>query len=222
MNVAGRTAVGAVFGLFTVAYVLSVTVYVVPPSAATFEVRKVTDRLVEPLFAQRWSFFAPAPPVMNTDTMAQARFVDDNSGIRTTDWFAVSAYLDRETKKRPIGPSRRYRTAANIERALLGTAVGPAGSEGRQFAPRPLGRSEVEARRRTVQDRYGDLAVRVATAVVGGQRGRAEKLASIRVRVVATPVTRFGHRANRRASPQYLVWESGWRAALGATTRSGP
>ena len=214
-----RTALVCALGSFTVAYMLSVTVHVVPLSAATFEVRKVTDRFVEPWFAQRWSFFAPTPPEVNTDLMARARFVDD-ARVRTTDWFDVSAYLDAASKQRPLAPSRRYRTVANIERTLLGTALGRAATD-RQFVPRPPTQAEVDARQHTEQRRYGDLAVRVAADVLDGRRDRAERLLSVQARVVATPVSTFGQRRGRRPPSPYLVWESGWRPALNSAPLFG-
>jgi hypothetical protein len=216
-----RAVLVGVLGLFTVGYVLSVTVHVVPPSAATFELRKVTDRFVEPFFAQRWSFFAPAPPVVNTDLVAQARFVEAGGHIRTTDWFDVSAYLDGESKQRPLRPPRRYRTAANIGRALLGSAIGREHPERGPFL-RPLSPAEVDARQHVLQRRYGDLAVRLAAHVLGGQRARAENLLSVQTQVVATPVSRFGQGRGRVPSARYLVWESGWRPAPGSGRLVGP
>lgn len=209
MRAALRSAVVGALGLFTVGYVLSVTVHVVPLSAATFEMREVTDRFVEPFFAQRWSFFAPAPPVVNTDMLAQGRFVDAGGRIRTTGWVDVSGFLDGESKQRPLRPPRRYRTAANIGRALLGTAISREHPERHPFAVRPPSEGKVDARQHALQRRYGDLAVRMAATVLGAHRDRAETLLSVQTRVVATPVSRFAQR--QVPSPQYLVWESGWR-----------
>src|SRR5918996_3894306 len=102
MRGAFRTALACALGMFTVAYVFAVAIHVVPLSAATFEMRKTTDRFLDPLFAQRWSFFAPSPPQLNTETLAQARFVDlGEGGVRTTGWLDVSGYLDAKSKQRP-------------------------------------------------------------------------------------------------------------------------
>jgi hypothetical protein len=217
-----RTALSWALGTFTAAYVLSVAVHVVPLSAATFEVRKVTDRFVEPFFAQRWSFFAPTPPVVNTDTIARGRFIDEGGRVRTTEWFSVSAYLDGESKQRPLAPSRRYRTAANAERALLGAVVGREAPDQQQFAHNPRGRAEADARQRMVQRRYGDVAVRVATKVLDERRERAEKLLSVQVRVLATPISSFGQRRSPRLPPHYLVWEADWRTTPSSTRLSRP
>jgi hypothetical protein len=167
---------------------------------------------VEPFFSQRWSFFAPTPPQVNTTTMARARYIDGGGRVRTTDWFDVSAYLDGESKGRPLAPSRRFRTAANIERSLLGSMVGRAAAERRQFTLRPPSQAEVDARQQRLQRRYGDIAIRVAADVLGRRRDQVEKLVSVQARVEATPIASFGQRRGRRPPPHYLVWESGWRA----------
>ena len=222
MKVGLHTTLVCAVGSLSAGYMMSVTAHVVPLSAATFEVRKVTDRLVEPWFRQRWSFFAPAPPQVNTSTMAQARYIDDGGRVRNTGWFDVSAYLDAESKHRPLAPSRRYRAAANIERALLGSAVARQTSEGRQFAPHPAAQSEVDARNHAVQRRYGELVLRVAADVLDQWWEPPEKLLSLQARVVATPISAFGERGGRRRPPPYLVWESGWRAAPGTGAFTGP
>lgn len=209
MQRVARAIFCALTGSAVAVYLFAVSVHVIPTSAATYEIRKVTDHWLGPLFTQRWSMFAPNPPTANMETWAQAEYIDLSGAVRRTEWFDISSYLSSVSKSRPLTPSRVYRMAANVERNLLTHDT----AEDQHFVRRPPTREQIEARVQPLKLRHRELSLRLASQVLRGHAGPGERLASLQIQLAVIPIPRFGTRDDPPTLAQYLAWASGWRSA---------
>ena len=211
VRTAVRTGICLSLAGVTALYMASVAVHVAPMSAATYEIRKTTDPLLTPLFSQRWTLFAPNPPQSNLESWVQARYTDGAKRIRTTSWLGISGYLSSRSKQRPLAPSRLPRVARGLERRLATPLLRRDLDERRQFDPNSRSAPEIAAKVEALQRPYRELAVKLGTTVLRQVGPPMDKVVSVRVRMVATPIPSFADRNGGGGRERKLLWDSGWQ-----------
>jgi hypothetical protein len=94
------------------AYVFAVIVHVVPEGPAARAIRPTTDRLLQPVFFQRWTLFAPTPPLADFQTLVYTR----NSRTGSEEGpFDMSEQLFETAKRHRFAPPRLMRVDRHLQ-----------------------------------------------------------------------------------------------------------
>lgn len=200
------------------AFVAAVVAEVAPDSIAAQQARRVTRPLMHPLFAQRWSLFAPEVPRTNFTTYLEVRYTTDEGGQEQTAPLAdVSDSLDASVKRTRWAPnrSRRIVTALEIQAANFSKYRATLDGAQARHPGKPLPEAltkDIERRGSALRNEYTRFLSSLAPdAVPPGATP-----VGVRAVVSAHGIPRLGRGAdpNNPMTRTAVVYDSGWLPAL--------
>lgn len=186
-----RILVGLVLTLMTGHFVMT-ALYINPVSVAALQYQYEISSYMEPLFRQRWSLFAPNPPLLNRRLDYQCQ-TDGQEG----EWISRSEELIKTHARRRFSPASRMR---RVETAAIAATVG---SEDPMMTTLLEAQDKAdEAQRQLVEDafarryaatiRSSRMAYQLVYAYCYEDLGRAPE--RLRYRIVTQPVPPFSIR----------------------------
>lgn len=118
-----RRVVPRVFAVLSIVWIvfhyLIVALHVLPRNPVSVLHSELIRSYVEPVFVQRWSLFAPSPPLANDRYLLQVSVRSRSTSLEhLTDWFDVATPLLRRLHKNPLSPATfQYRVLEKVYRA---------------------------------------------------------------------------------------------------------
>jgi len=228
-----------VVGTGLAAFVAAVAVNDLPPTPARQVLEPMASHVVDPLFTQTWTLFAPVPPTVNESFVLMVRY---RAGAKVVGAHPidVTALFRRMAEQTRWAPSRLYRVtmalAVELNRALGGivptrTTRGPSGlgaeADGPALADQVAAAQDYYAASalgtRPPLTRRGGLVLadvvmvelqRLLSAVARSVEPHPADLAAVRAVYSVTPIPPF---TDRHARPRtQVILASGWLPYLPA------
>jgi hypothetical protein len=112
--------VASICGATLLAHFGLTVLYLTPLNPVRLIYGKYAEAYMQPFFKQRWSLFAPNPPLDNRSIALRCR-VADPAGVRETDWIELDQMVIKVRRKNLFSPVERL---GRVNRVILSSALG--------------------------------------------------------------------------------------------------
>lgn len=114
------TAVAIACGALLTIHFAATVLYLLPLNPLRIAYGSGVDEYMQPYFRQRWSLFAPDPPLDNKVLMLRCR-LRSAQGVQESDWIDLDKTVVHARRRGVFGPEERI---ARVDRAVLAAALG--------------------------------------------------------------------------------------------------